>query len=317
MSTPVVLPSPVADDPLDKDTRSVPEPSGALAVAGMKKYIHENNLVGKNKRFVATVSGANLNFSRLRFIAERAEVGEGKEAMLRVIIPERPGAYVPPLPVPPRLSLTKAYSFLALHTCIHPRAVTEFVYRYSSPTRAFIFLSFYLSSTLPAPVTTSSATPPSSPASLRATELSTIVSSLQAQGMKALDISDNEMAKSHARYLSGGRSHVAHERMFRFEFPERPGALRKFLEGLAGTFSISLFHYRNQGGGASPFSHLSPGPILMRWRIDVGKVLCGIQVPPSEAGTFQEWLDHLAYPYVDETENQVYRDFLDDNEDAE
>ncbi|GAA5915978.1 hypothetical protein JCM8208_002818 [Rhodotorula glutinis] len=271
-----------------QDTRSVPEPSGALGVAGAKKYIQQNNLIGKNKRFVSVVSGANINFSRLRFIAERAELGEGKEAMLRVIIPETPG------------------SFLALHSVIHPRAVTEFVYRYSSSKRAFIFLSFYLASSSsrlqpppPGPANGTS-TPALSPAEQRAAELSSIQSSLSAQGMSALDISDNELAKSHARYLVGGKRKVKNERMFRFEFPERPGALRKFLETLGSGLNISLFHYRNHGG-------------------DVGKILCGIQVPPSEGAAFTEWLDSLKYPYVEETANPAYADFLaeDDESDSE
>ncbi|KAK4703184.1 threonine dehydratase, partial [Phenoliferia sp. Uapishka_3] len=268
--------------PLFADTRSVPEPSGALAVAGMKKYIQENNLIGKGKRFVATVSGANLNFSRLRFIAERADVGEGKEAMLRVIIPEKPGA------------------FLALHSIIHPRAVTEFVYRYSSTARAFIFLSFYLSSPSnlkpAAPsLLNGQSTPIPSPQQVRHEELSSILSQFTSQGMKALDISENELAKSHARYLVGGRSNVPDERIFRFEFPERPRALRTFLEGLATRFNISLFHYRNQGG-------------------DIGKVLAGIQVPKEEEAAFDEWLAQLGYPYTEETNNVVFKDFLQDEE---
>lgn len=152
-----------------------------------------------------------------------------------------------------------SYSFLALHSVIHPRAVTEFVYRYSSPKRAFIFLSFYLasvSSRPSAPAAASGAsTPALTPQQLREEELSGIIGALKGKGMNALDISDNELAKSHARYLVGGKSKVEHERMFRFEFPERPGALRKFLEGLMGDqFNISLFHYRNHGGGPSSFS---------------------------------------------------------------
>ncbi|BGP17318.1 hypothetical protein JCM10213_009078 [Rhodosporidiobolus nylandii] len=267
-----------------QDTRSVPEPSGALGVAGAKKWIQHNNLIGKNMRFVSIVSGANINFSRLRFIAERAELGEGKEAMMRVIIPEKPGA------------------FLTLHSVIHPRAVTEFVYRYSSPKRAFIFLSFYLSSISSrpaAPAPSGASTPAPTPAQLRADELASITSSLQREGMKALDISDNELAKSHARYLVGGKSKVENERLFRFEFPERPGALRKFLEGLGDRFNISLFHYRNHGG-------------------DVGKILCGIQVPPAETAVFDDWLVGLSYPFVEETQNPAYADFLaEDEEESE
>ncbi|KAK4054332.1 threonine deaminase [Microbotryomycetes sp. JL221] len=270
-----------------EDTRSAPEPSGALAVAGMKKYIVQNNLVGKGRRFVSIVSGANLNFSRLRFISDRAELGEGKEAMLRVIIPEKPGA------------------FLALHSVIHPRAVTEFVYRYSSPKRAFIFLSFYLSTPRVAVQPAGTATPPGSatpiqtPQQLRQQELSSIMTTLTSKGMSPLDISDNEMAKSHARYLVGGRKAVPNERVFRFEFPERPGALRKFLEEVEKMkFNISLFHYRNQGG-------------------DVGKILAGIQVDPVHSAEFEKGLDNLGYPFVEETNNQVYRDFLDDVDDDE
>ncbi|GAA6022683.1 hypothetical protein JCM11491_000565 [Sporobolomyces phaffii] len=262
------------------DTRSVPEPSGALGVAGVKKYIAQHGLLGHQKRFVAVVSGANINFSRLRFIAERAELGEGREAMLRVIIPEKPGA------------------FLALHSIIHPRAVTEFVYRYSSSRRAFIFLSFYLaSSSVPTnstpanPTTATSTSTLESPQRARDAELSGILAELARHEFAALDISDNELAKSHARYLVGGKTNVADERVFRFEFPERPGALRKFLEGLGKGFNISLFHYRNHGG-------------------DVGKILCGIQVPPGEADEFDQWLVSLGYPFVEETDNPAYADFL-------
>ncbi|KAM0789607.1 hypothetical protein ACM66B_000413 [Microbotryomycetes sp. NB124-2] len=277
-----------------EDTRSAPEPSGALAVAGMKKYIVQNNLVGKGRRFVSIVSGANLNFSRLRFISDRAELGEGKEAMLRVIIPEQQGA------------------FLALHSVIHPRAVTEFVYRYSSPKRAFIFLSFYLSTPRVTPVANAVAqttpnspsasgtsTPVSTPHQLRQQELSSIMSALSQKGMSPLDISDNEMAKSHARYLVGGRKNVENERVFRFEFPERPGALRNFLEEVEKMkFNISLFHYRNQGG-------------------DVGKILAGIQVDPTRSDEFDKGLESLGYPFVEETNNQVYRDFLDEDDEQQ
>ncbi|KAK4054114.1 threonine deaminase [Microbotryomycetes sp. JL201] len=257
---------------------------------GMKKYIVQNNLVGKGRRFISIVSGANLNFSRLRFISDRAELGEGKEAMLRVIIPEQQGA------------------FLALHSVIHPRAVTEFVYRYSSPKRAFIFLSFYLSTPRVAPVvpqstagnsptTSGASTPIPTPHQLRQQELSTIMTTLSNKGMSPLDISDNEMAKSHARYLVGGRKTVENERVFRFEFPERPGALRKFLEEVEKMkFNISLFHYRNQGG-------------------DVGKILAGIQVDPTRSKEFDQGLENLGYPFVEETNNQVYRDFLDEDGD--
>lgn len=208
--------------------------------------------------------------------------------------------------------------------------MTEFVYRYTSSKRAFIFLSFYLSSSS----STSRAVPPqtgaggsgastpvATPAELRQSELSSILSTLQQGGMSALDISDNELAKSHARYLVGGKTKVADERMFRFEFPERPGALRKFLETLGGKFNISLFHYRNHGGGALPFSTAlsalcTPADPLPGSYADVGKILCGLQVPEGTTAAFEEWLNSLKYPYVEETQNPAYADFLGE-EDAE
>jgi hypothetical protein len=159
-------------------------------------------------------------------------------------------------PLSPSLSHTPNNSFLALHTIIHPRAVTEFVYRYSSSARAFIYLSFYLSSSSSRPANstgiatpTGTSTPLLTPQQARQEELQSLLSQLNKGGMQALDLSENEMAKSHARYLVGGRSKVVNERVFRFEFPERPGALRKFLEAMR--FNISLFHYRNHGGGES------------------------------------------------------------------
>ncbi|KAJ6499938.1 tryptophan synthase beta subunit-like PLP-dependent enzyme [Mycena vitilis] len=240
------------------ETRSITEPSGALALAALKHYIVENQLIGANKKFVAVVSGANMNFDRLRFVAERAELGEGQEALLSVDIPERPG------------------SFIALHSVIHPRAVTEFIYRYnchSSPDRAHVFMSCKLETTE------------------RASEVAALLKALAAEDMVGFDISDNEMAKSHARYMIGGSQTVANERMLRFEFPERPGALRKFLLGLHHGWNISLFHYRNHGA-------------------DLGKVLAGIQVPPSDHDAFQLFLAQLGYPYVDETENPVYKRYL-------
>ncbi|KAF7376185.1 Threonine dehydratase [Mycena sanguinolenta] len=264
------------------ETRSITEPSGALALAALKHYIVENNLIGANKKFVAVVSGANMNFDRLRFVAERAELGEGHEALLSVDIPERPG------------------SFIALHSVIHPRAVTEFIYRYNchtSPDRAHVFMSFNLAAT-----------------TSRQTEVAALLQALAAEDMEGFDISDNEFAKSHARYMIGGSQVVPDERVLRFEgeiftfisvptmliivrfasaeFPERPGALRKFLLGLHHQrWNISLFHYRNHGA-------------------DLGKVLAGIQVPPSDHDAFELFLNQLGYPYVDETENPVYKRYL-------
>ncbi|OCH93773.1 threonine dehydratase I [Obba rivulosa] len=238
-----------------EETRSVTEPAGALGLAGLKRYIVDNNLVGANKKFVAVVSGANMNFDRLRFVAERAELGEGREALLSVEIPEKPG------------------SFIQLHSLIHPRATTEFVYRYNDPAKAQIYLSFKLETTN------------------RALEVAELLTALEQQGMEGVDISDDELAKAHGRYMIGGVQHVPNERLFRFEFPERPGALRKFLLGLHSGWNVSLFHYRNHGA-------------------DLGKVLAGIQVPPNDAGEFQAFLDKLGYPYVEETDNEVYKRYL-------
>ncbi|KAF8578026.1 threonine ammonia-lyase [Ramaria rubella] len=243
-----------------EETRSLAEPAGALALAGLKQYILENKLLEANKKFVAVVSGANINFGRLRFVAERAELGEGREALLTAEIPEERG------------------SFFALHNIIHPRAVTEFSYRYQGGDVAHIYLSFTLNATTFA---------------LRTDEISTLLSRLKASGMRGQDISDDELAKSHARYLVGGRYNVPNERVFRFEFPERPNALHAFLSGLhsALNWNISLFHYRNHGA-------------------DVGKVLAGIQVPPEESEQFNEFLQKLGYYYVEETYNEVYKRYL-------
>lgn len=252
------------------DTRSVPEPSGALAVAGMKRYIAKHNLQNSGKSFVATVSGANMNFNRLRFVAERAELGEGREALMTVIIPERPGA------------------FLELQKKIVPRAVTEFSYRYSHSDKAFIYCSFALSGN-----------------AKRQDELSAIIRSINEMLAKyndpkaaqptyyATDISSNELAKTHARYIIGGRKDVQNERLFRFEFPERPGALLKFLEGMQSGWNLSMFHYRFIGG-------------------DVGKVLTGFQIPDEQAEQFDRYLKDLDYRHVEETHNEVARNFLYD-----
>nr|WRH23594.1 L-serine dehydratase [Naematelia aurantialba] len=248
-----------------EETRSVPEPSGALALAGLKAHILRNGLQGKNKRFVAIVSGGNMNFGRLRFVAERAELGERREVLISVRLPERPG------------------SFIKFHSLLDGRAVTEFSYRYSSPQTGFVICSFLLRSS------PSSASGPSPEA--RAKEVGEILESLRANGIEAVDLSEDEFAKSHVRHLVGGRSDVDNERMFRFEFPERPGALGNFLGGMKPEWNISLFHYRNHGA-------------------DVGKVLVGVQVPSSAAEAFDDFLDQLGYPFVEETQNPAYRDFL-------
>ncbi|KAF6762994.1 threonine ammonia-lyase [Ephemerocybe angulata] len=239
-----------------EETRSITEPAGALALAGLKRHIVENDLIGAEKKFVVVISGANMNFDRLRFVSERAELGEGREALLSVDIPERPG------------------SFVALHTIIHPRAVTEFIYRYNvRGDRAHVLLSFKIES------------------GNRATEVQDVISALADADMKGYDISDDECAKSHVRYMIGGCHKVPNERVVRFEFPERPGALRKFLLGLQQEWNISLFHYRNHGA-------------------DLGRVLAGIQVPETDGEAFFNFLEQLGYSYVDETNNPVYKMYL-------
>ncbi|KAH9465099.1 hypothetical protein Pst134EA_012995 [Puccinia striiformis f. sp. tritici] len=256
-----------------EDTRSIPEPAGALAVAGVKRYVLQNKLIGSGKRFVSIVSGANMDFDRLRFVAERADLGEQREALLSVVVPERPG------------------SFVKLHSYLHPRPVTEFSYRFSGTSQAFIFVSFRLTSLSSSSTLT--------PGEARQQEIEGILKAVSDDplGMNARDISNNEMAKSHARYLIGGRVAVENERLISFAFPERPGALRKFLVVLSGAesdsskFNITLFHYRNHGN-------------------DLSKVLAGIQVPPAEQGNFENFLTKLGYPFTDETENEVYKEFL-------
>lgn len=289
------------------ETRSITEPAGALALAGLKHYIVANKLVGAQQKFVVVVSGANMNFDRLRFVAERAELGEGREALLSVELPEKPGTYVL-MVIPSTLLHGFRYSFFGLHSIIYPRSVTEFAYRYNSPDLAHVFLSFKLES------------------SSRTKEVSAVLDAIQQAGFKGFDISDNEMAKSHTRYMVGGCRVVPDERLFRFggfkvsfllelqtrprlpaEFPERPGALRKFLEGLQQGWNISLFQYRNHGAGqlftSQPCHHLA-------CNLDVGRVLTGIQVPPKDCDQFQQFLDKLGYHYVEETDNEVYKRYL-------
>ncbi|KAF8419434.1 threonine ammonia-lyase, biosynthetic [Tirmania nivea] len=246
------------------DTRSIVEPAGALALAGLKKYLATNpppqppptTYTLHQPSYCAVLSGANMDFDRLRFIAERARLGEGHEVLLSVNIPEHPG------------------TFYTLTQQLLPRSITEFAYRYSAhtPARAHIFMSITVTQ--------------------RAVEVPRLVSALAALDMHATDISDNEFAKAHARYLVGGRSDVPDERVYRFEFPERPGALAKFLHGLRPEgFNISMFHYRNMGG-------------------DVGKILAGIQVPGGEREALERFLRELRYTWVDETENPVYLEFM-------
>ncbi len=234
-----------------EDTRSILEPAGALSVAGLKAYAERENLHGKT--LVAVASGANMNFDRLRFVAERAEVGEKREAVLAVSIPEKPGTF-------------KTFCRL-----LGSRSITEFNYRYSDPKEAHIFVGIAMHD----------------PA-----ERAAFINELQTHGLPTLDLTDNEMAKLHLRHLVGGHAPQAqHEVVYRFEFPEKPGALMKFLDTMEHDWNISLFHYRNHGA-------------------DFGRVLVGMQVPPEENAEFQAFLQRLGYPYWEETHNPAYRLFL-------
>jgi threonine dehydratase len=234
-----------------EDTRSILEPSGALALAGLKEYAKQHKL--HDKTLIAIASGANTNFDRLRFVAERAEIGENREAVLAVTIPEKPGSF-------------KKFCSLLGH-----RNITEFNYRYSDPSQAHIFVG----------VTTH-----------QQGESTKLVEMLQRHELPAIDLTDNEMGKLHLRHLVGGHApQVENEVVFRFEFPERPGALMQFLESMGHNWNISLFHYRNHG-------------------TDYGRVLVGIQVPPQEHAAFKEFLDKLGYAYWDESANPAYKLFL-------
>jgi threonine dehydratase len=237
-----------------EDTRAVPEPAGALSLAGLKKYVEEGHCKGRN--LIAINSGANMDFDRLRHISERAEIGEHREALLAVSIPEHAGSY---------------RRFIEL---LGRRAITEFNYRYSDPREAHIFVGVRLSQ--------------------GDTEKQQIIAMLQENGYGVVDMSSNEMAKLHVRYMVGGRVRgLDNEVIYRFQFPERPGALLQFLDSLSDRWSISLFHYRNHGA-------------------DYGRVLAGIEVPPEEREDLKRSLDKLQYPYWDETNNPAYRAFLAD-----
>jgi threonine dehydratase len=238
-----------------EDTRSILEPAGALALAGLKKYVKRYPGDRKNAALVAIASGANMNFDRLRFVAERAALGERKEALLSVTIPEHAG------------------SFQKLVKQINPLPVTGFCYRYSAPEVAHILCGVEF------------------PASTRDSDLTDLMKRLAVDNMTVVDVSDDELAKSHVRYLVGGRADCPDERLFAFEFPERPGALYRFLTTLGTEFNISLFHYRNYGG-------------------DVAKCLAGIQCPAGEEAKLEEFLKKLNYPYQEETNNEIYKNFL-------
>jgi threonine dehydratase len=233
------------------DTRSVMEPAGALAVAGLKSWAAGRDTAGL--RLVAILSGANMNFDRLRFVAERAELGEAREALLGVTIPERPGAF---------------RDFCAV---IGARVVTEFNYRLAGRAAAHIFVGLKTASRQDA---------------------NDVIARLRGRGYDTADLTDNEMAKLHVRHMVGGRAKdVAHERLYRFEFPERPGALMEFLDKLGGRWNISLFHYRNHGA-------------------DFGRVLAAFEVPSEDLQAFGTFLEQLGYPSVAEAGNAAYGLFL-------
>ena len=235
-----------------EDTRSIVEPAGGLAIAGAKKYIVDNEISGQD--LVAICCGANVNFDRLRHIAERAAIGEEKEMLLAVEIPEEPGSF--------------------RHFCeaLGRRSVTEFNYRYSDSANAHIFVGVELRRGL--------------------AERRELVEHLRAKGYRVNDLSDNEMAKLHVRHMVGGRSpNVANERLYRFEFPERPGALLDFLNAIGTDWNISLFHYRNHGS-------------------DYGRILAGIDVPESDTPELESHLAALGYAHWEESDNPAYRIFL-------
>jgi threonine dehydratase len=234
-----------------QDTRSVLEPAGALGVAAVKQYVERHR--AKGQTLVAINSGANMNFDRLRFVAERAEVGEEREALFAVTIPEERG------------------SFKRFCELIGPRSVTEFNYRISDPDTAHVFVG--LSTT-------------------RRSESARIAADFRRRGFETVDLTDDELAKQHIRHMVGGRSELAQdERLYSFTFPERPGALMKFLSSMHPGWNISLFHYRNQGA-------------------DYGRILVGLQVPRRDRAALRAFLAGLDYPCVDETDNPVYRLFL-------
>jgi threonine dehydratase len=235
-----------------EDTRAIAEPSGALAVAGIKKYVGREACI--NRKFIAINCGANMNFDRLRYVAERADIGAQREALLAVEIPETPG------------------SFLRFCECLGKRSVTEFSYRYEKAESAHIFVGLGLKQ--------------------GRTERDAVIAMIAATGLSVRDMTDNEMAKLHVRHMVGGHARgLEDEHLYRFEFPERPGALLKFLQAIGSEWNISLFHYRNHGS-------------------DYGRVLAGIQVPPATRADFLLHLNELQYAYTEETENPAYKIFL-------
>ena len=233
------------------DTRGIAEPAGALSVAGLKRWVEREGAQGQH--LIAIESGANINFDRLRHVAERAELGERREVLFAVGIPERPG------------------SFLAFCRALGKRQITEFNYRYADQENAQVFVGVQTGG--------------------GAAEREALAERLRTKGFSVLDMSDNETAKLHIRFMVGGRAlGVENERLIRFEFPERPGALLNFLSGLGRRWNISLFHYRNHGAA-------------------YGRVLMGIQVPAAEQAELKEMLTELGYRYWEETDNPAYQLF--------
>jgi len=234
-----------------QDTRAVLEPSGALSVAGCKRYVEREGLRGRN--LVAIACGANMNFDRLRFVAERAEVGEQREALFAVTLPEERGSFA---------------RFCAL---LGERNITEFNYRIADSSTAHIFVGIQTAGR---------------------EDARSQARALARAGFAATDLTDDELAKLHLRHLVGGRSALAvDERVFRFEFPERPGALMRFLSSMSPNWNISLFHYRNQGA-------------------DYGRILVGLQVPKRDGAALKRFLGELGYVFREETDNSAYRQFL-------
>ncbi len=234
-----------------EDTRSILEPAGALSIAGMKHWVERDRVSGKT--LVAIASGANMNFDRLRFVAERAELGEQREAILAVTIPERAG------------------SLKEFCRALGTRNITEFNYRYADDREAHVFVGVGMENR---------------------SDLTPLMEALSDKHFSVINFSDNEMAKLHIAHMVGGHAAgVPDEVLYRFEFPERPGALMKFLDGMPHDWNISLFHYRNHG-------------------TDYGRVLIGMQVPETERAEFRGFLDKIGYEYIEETDNPAYRMFL-------
>ena len=234
-----------------EDTRSILEPAGALAIAGAKAYVEREQIQGET--LIAVACGANMNFDRLRFVAERAELGERREAIFAVTIPETPG------------------SLRRFCDCLGKRNITEFNYRIAEEKEAHIFVGVQIKDRADA---------------------ARILEKFETQGLKSIDLTDDELTKLHLRHLVGGRSPLAHhELLYRFEFPERPGALMKFVASMSPNWNISLFHYRNNGA-------------------DYGRIAVGMQVPPYEMAEWQAFLDSLGYRYWDESQNPAYKLFL-------